>query len=208
MSLYKRASAADEIAVEMTSNLKLNRLDEQYSIKRLAVAIDHLNSAAEIFDTAGRVAEAETIVSLIAKLGAPSDFDPLPATHEDYTLTPHERAFFDKLPHHHKERLKKLDMKAFRDAVRDMAATKQVEKDISKHKQHSLTGPEAIHVGDPIAMESEVGKEVPDIELLLGRGNQLPQTDRDDEIITIGPIPKGASVADIAAILTGKKKAR
>jgi len=168
-SLYKQASIADEVMVEMAKALKTNKTEQP--TQKLAEAVDHLNSAASIFDKAGYANEADAITSVIERL----------AGHQDLFLEPHERAFYDALPAHHKERLGKLDLKAFKDAIKDMAGKGDVAVELDPND---------------VVQEFEPGDEI-EMESVLPRGQQLPNTDRLDEIITFKSLPKSA----------GKKKA-
>lgn len=58
-----RKNAAEEIAHNMTENLK-----EPTPVSKLSEAFEHLNAAAELFDSVGNDKYAELVTNIIAKL--------------------------------------------------------------------------------------------------------------------------------------------
>lgn len=66
--MYKQGSFEDEIYRSMEKTLVNNQVEEIHKIQRLAKAVDFLNSAAEIFDQAGRQEESLQITAILRSL--------------------------------------------------------------------------------------------------------------------------------------------
>jgi hypothetical protein len=173
MSLYRQASIANEVMEEMAKVMKLSHLEDKYAFNKLSSAIDHLASAADIFDATGYSGEAEVLTRMISRLAEKHEEMSKEAAFEDFTLSPEDRKFFDQLEKHHKDRLGKLSPRDLAEEVRKMHMEHQKEEEI-KARNDSMP-------------------EVIEFESLL-RGKDLPQTERLDEII------EGASTTVAEAI--------
>ncbi len=66
--MFKSGSSSDEIYRSMEEKLSYNKLDNKYSFDKLSRAADYLNAAAELFEKAGMLKEAEAVTSVIRKL--------------------------------------------------------------------------------------------------------------------------------------------
>jgi len=66
--LFKQATFEDEIYRSMEKQLVANQTESKHGFKRLAQAIDLLNTAAEIFDQAGMSERAEEVTEVLQDL--------------------------------------------------------------------------------------------------------------------------------------------
>lgn len=74
--MFKTGNFAAEIATSMATHLNQKMIQKKASsddasrIIKIASAVDHLNAAAELFDTMGYAIEAETITKILEKMAA------------------------------------------------------------------------------------------------------------------------------------------
>jgi len=68
--MFRKTSAADEIAQAMEKNLIKTTIEETIGVERIGKAVDYLHSAADIFDSAGLYEEAEALTLLMEKFAA------------------------------------------------------------------------------------------------------------------------------------------
>ena len=66
--MFKQASFEEEIYRSMQKQLVSNQVESQYGFTRLAQAVDYLPAAAEIFDQAGMVEQAQEITEVLLEL--------------------------------------------------------------------------------------------------------------------------------------------
>ncbi len=71
--MFKYKSAAEDIAKVMQENLVSSAVEESGGFNKIAKALDHLNAAADLFDDAGLLAEAEILTYLLESLAAKKD---------------------------------------------------------------------------------------------------------------------------------------
>jgi len=66
--MYKQASVEDELYRSMEKSLVKNQTENRYGFDKLVKAIDLLSTAANIFDQAGMVKEANEITNILEGL--------------------------------------------------------------------------------------------------------------------------------------------
>lgn len=71
--LFKIANFEEELAAEMEKNLISNQAEARFNLKEISKAADHINSAAELLDSAGFVVEAETLTRVLEALAHGDD---------------------------------------------------------------------------------------------------------------------------------------
>ena len=70
MKLFKEGSFVEEIMNDMQKNMVKRTVAEEYGLSKLAKAVDNLNSAAEILESAGLDIYAEEITNILEKLAS------------------------------------------------------------------------------------------------------------------------------------------
>ena len=70
MKLFKEGSFVEEIMNDMQKNMVKRTAEEEYGLSKLAEAVDNLNSAAEILESAGLDIYAEEITNILEKLAS------------------------------------------------------------------------------------------------------------------------------------------
>lgn len=70
MKLFKEGSFVEEIMNDMQKNMVKRTAEEEYGLSKLAKAVDNLNSAAEILESAGLDIYAEEITNILEKLAS------------------------------------------------------------------------------------------------------------------------------------------
>lgn len=104
---FKIGSFEEELAKGMEQKLVSRQTENQFSIDRLAKAVDFLNAASQIFDDTGFYAEAEVLTQMLEKIaadGLKKKSEKRQTSWDD--LTDREKAFYDKLPPDTKRALK------------------------------------------------------------------------------------------------------
>lgn len=71
--MFTKTSAANEVALAMELSLISKAEEETFGLSKIAQAVDHLNSAADIFDDVGLSSEAEYLTNLIEVLAKKSE---------------------------------------------------------------------------------------------------------------------------------------
>ncbi len=66
--MFKKADFEDEIYRSMEKQLVSNQVEDKHGFSRIAKAIEYLGAAAEIFDQAGMISEAEETVKVLHSL--------------------------------------------------------------------------------------------------------------------------------------------
>jgi hypothetical protein len=66
--MYKSGSFEEEIRQSMEKTLVANQVEKSHGFKRLAQAADYLNAAAEIFEQAGMIEQAEEVTKALKSL--------------------------------------------------------------------------------------------------------------------------------------------
>jgi hypothetical protein len=66
--MFKASSFEDEIYRSMEKKLVASQLENKYSFDKLAKAAGFLNAAAEIFEQAGMISEANEITNILEEL--------------------------------------------------------------------------------------------------------------------------------------------
>lgn len=66
--MFKTASFEDEIYQAMEKQLVANQVEDKHGLKKLAQAVEYLNSAAEIFEQAGMSDQAHEVTDVVAGL--------------------------------------------------------------------------------------------------------------------------------------------
>lgn len=107
--MFKIGSFEEELAKGMEQKLVSRQTENQFSIDRLAKAVDFLNAASQIFDDTGFYAEAEVLTQMLEKIAADglkkkSNSVKHASGWDD--LTDREKAFYESLPSHIKRELK------------------------------------------------------------------------------------------------------
>lgn len=107
--MFKIGSFEEELAKGMEQKLVSRQTENQFSMDRLAKAVDFLNAASQIFDDTGFYAEAEVLTRMLEKIAAnglkkKSNSVKQASGWDD--LTDREKAFYESLPGDIKRELK------------------------------------------------------------------------------------------------------
>jgi hypothetical protein len=95
--MFKLGSFEGELAKGMETKLIARQTENQFSLDRIAKAVDFLNAASQIFDDTGFYAEAEVLTSMLERI-ANNKLVPQTVKTAEESLTPEEFDFYKSLP--------------------------------------------------------------------------------------------------------------